>query len=281
MIKFLYYLPYIYDNNWSLVCRFRFGTLYINRYCTISDTQYVIFEILMAVKMSLLIFWVVMLCGHVGTYQRFWKTQFLHLQARQLWRWTKYVSPKHLYLPTSPHSIIQPKWTSSTMPDTSHISSSTYVYTHDTQPDPTWGWKSIVARSELCSTTWKYWKSYQCHMLLITLICYVFKWGGGGHNSVSSEVSQLYVNSRHIWHLSGSTNSVLISKPPKWFWQELKFDLLTLSDWVLHWTKMWFLWMSKFNTGPETLKPYSAQNCNIMPKNIMPVRTYFTRINSW
>jgi hypothetical protein len=37
------------------------------------------FEVLTAVKMSMLVFWVVMPCGLVGKYQRFGGTYCLHL----------------------------------------------------------------------------------------------------------------------------------------------------------------------------------------------------------
>jgi hypothetical protein len=57
-----------------------------------------IFEVLTAKKMF---FWVVM-CWLVGRYQRFGVTYSLHLQG---WSWTQYVSPKHRYLPTSPHGV--------------------------------------------------------------------------------------------------------------------------------------------------------------------------------
>jgi hypothetical protein len=39
------------------------------------------FEVLTAVKMSVLFFWVVTLCGLVGKYQRFGGTYCLHLQS--------------------------------------------------------------------------------------------------------------------------------------------------------------------------------------------------------
>jgi hypothetical protein len=44
------------------------------------------FEVLTAVKMLMLFFWVVMLCGLVGRYQCFGGTYCLHLQL-WIWRW--------------------------------------------------------------------------------------------------------------------------------------------------------------------------------------------------
>jgi hypothetical protein len=38
------------------------------------------FEVLTAVKMSMLFFWIVTSCGLAGRYQRFGGTYFLHLQ---------------------------------------------------------------------------------------------------------------------------------------------------------------------------------------------------------
>jgi hypothetical protein len=46
-------------------------------------------KVLAVVKMSMLVFCVVMTCRLVG----------------QHWRWRQYVPPKHWYLPTSPHSV--------------------------------------------------------------------------------------------------------------------------------------------------------------------------------
>jgi hypothetical protein len=42
---------------------------------------FVRFEVLTAVKQSISVFWVVTLCGLVGTYQRFGGTQSLRLQV--------------------------------------------------------------------------------------------------------------------------------------------------------------------------------------------------------
>jgi hypothetical protein len=61
------------------------------------------FEVFAVVKMSVLVSWVVTLCGLVGRYQRFRETYCLHLQG-----WSAEdgdVSLKFLYLPTSPRSV--------------------------------------------------------------------------------------------------------------------------------------------------------------------------------
>jgi hypothetical protein len=61
---------------------------------------YIELEVVMAVKMLMLVFGVVTLCGLVGRYQL------------QLWRWRWYVSPKH-YLPDV-HTVLQHRIPTST-----------------------------------------------------------------------------------------------------------------------------------------------------------------------
>jgi hypothetical protein len=65
---------------------------------------YLRFEFPMAVKMSLLLFWVVTLYGLVDRYQHFGET---------CWRWRQNVAPNCWYLPTSQHdnTISQPRRT--------------------------------------------------------------------------------------------------------------------------------------------------------------------------
>jgi hypothetical protein len=61
------------------------------------------FEVLIAVKMPMLVFWVVMPCGLVGG------TYSLCLQPK---KWRQYVPPKcsaYLYLPTSSHDVTTQK----------------------------------------------------------------------------------------------------------------------------------------------------------------------------
>jgi hypothetical protein len=60
------------------------------------------FEVFMAVKMSMSVFWVVTPCGLRGKYQRFRGTYCLHLQP---WIW-QYVPLKRWWcLPTSPYGF--------------------------------------------------------------------------------------------------------------------------------------------------------------------------------
>jgi hypothetical protein len=50
------------------------------------------FEVITAVRMAMLLFWVVTSCGLVGKYQRFGETYCLQLQG---WRWRQYVGSYH------------------------------------------------------------------------------------------------------------------------------------------------------------------------------------------
>lgn len=59
------------------------------------------FEGLMAVKMFMLVLWVVTPCGLVCRYQRFRVTYFLHLYGE-----SAYVFLKFWYLPASTHGVI-------------------------------------------------------------------------------------------------------------------------------------------------------------------------------
>jgi hypothetical protein len=65
------------------------------------------FEVLTAVKISTLVFWVVTPCGLVGRYQRFGGTHCHHLQ--HFGRLLQYVPPKRWYIPTSPHGVTTQK----------------------------------------------------------------------------------------------------------------------------------------------------------------------------
>jgi hypothetical protein len=67
---------------------------------------YLRFQVHMAVKMSMLVFWVVTPCGLVGRYQRFGGTYRLHLQG---WRRRQYDPPKGWYAPMSPHGVTTQK----------------------------------------------------------------------------------------------------------------------------------------------------------------------------
>jgi hypothetical protein len=64
------------------------------------------YEVLVAVKMSMLLLLAALLRGLVGRNQHFWKTYCLHLQG---WRWRQYVSLKLWFLPTSPHGVTTQK----------------------------------------------------------------------------------------------------------------------------------------------------------------------------
>jgi hypothetical protein len=64
------------------------------------------FEVLPAVKMSMLVFWVVTPCGLAVRYQRLRGTYCLHLQG---WKWRKYVAPKRCYPPLSPQGVTTQK----------------------------------------------------------------------------------------------------------------------------------------------------------------------------
>jgi len=59
-------------------------------------------KVLTAMKMSVLIFWVVTPYGFVGKYQLYEGTYCFHLHG---WRWKQYVSPSGWYLSTSPHGV--------------------------------------------------------------------------------------------------------------------------------------------------------------------------------
>jgi hypothetical protein len=52
---------------------------------------YMRFDVLTAVRMSMLLLWVVTPCELVGRYQRFGETYCLHLQGR---KWKQYYPPK-------------------------------------------------------------------------------------------------------------------------------------------------------------------------------------------
>lgn len=56
----------------------------------------------LAAKISMFSFWVVMLCGHEGSYQHFGETFCFCLQP---WRCREYVSLKRWYLCASPHCV--------------------------------------------------------------------------------------------------------------------------------------------------------------------------------
>jgi hypothetical protein len=76
-------------------------------------------EVHTVVKMSMLVFWVMTPCRLVGGHQHFGETYCLHLQG-----WN--VSPKHWYLPMSPHSIT----TQNNNIDKARIFSSCWVKEH-------------------------------------------------------------------------------------------------------------------------------------------------------
>jgi hypothetical protein len=78
-------------------------------------------DVLTAVKMSMLVFWVATPCGLVGRYQRLGGKYSVHLKSwYQPWSWRQYVPPKRCCIPTSRHCVTTQKIKSNVLCLVSH-----------------------------------------------------------------------------------------------------------------------------------------------------------------
>jgi hypothetical protein len=81
-------------NNASFSCSIALAPFHANR-----ESVLINFEVLTAVKMSMMVFWIVTPCGLVGSL-------YSNVSEEHTpWRWRRYVSPKRWYPPTSLHGV--------------------------------------------------------------------------------------------------------------------------------------------------------------------------------